>query len=239
MKRIQHLFTIAATFSIVLASPRAHAQWAVVDVGAIAQLVQQVSTLEQQLSTAQQHLTQAQQTYQSMSGGRGMQLLLSGTVRNYLPSDWSQVQTTLSQANGASRALAAGIQAAIHANAILTPQQMAAFSPAEQAQINADRQSAAALQSMTRTALVNTSSRFASIQQLINAIPSATDQKGILDLQARIQAEQGMLSNEQTKLQTLYQAAQADGWASSQRAKEQSITDIGSFRHLPPMGLNE
>ena len=35
---------------------------------------------------------------------------------------------------------------------------------------------------------------------------SAGDQKGILDLQARISAELGMLQNEQTKLQVLAQA---------------------------------
>ncbi len=34
----------------------AHAQWAVVDVGAIAQLIQQVTTMEQQLSTAKDQL---------------------------------------------------------------------------------------------------------------------------------------------------------------------------------------
>ena len=37
---------------------------------------------------------------------------------------------------------------------------------------------------MTRTALQNTSNRFQSIQQLINAIPTAGDEKAILDLQA-------------------------------------------------------
>ena len=51
------------------------------------------------------------------------------------------------------------------------------------------------------------------MQTLINAIPSATDQKGILDLQARIQAEQGMLQTDQTKLHVLYQADAGTGGA--------------------------
>ena len=54
--------------------PQAHAQWAVVDVGAIAQLVQQVNTLRQQLQTAQSQLTQAQTQFQSMTGRRGAQV---------------------------------------------------------------------------------------------------------------------------------------------------------------------
>ena len=54
------------------------AQWAVVDVGAITQLLKEVATLEQQLQTAQSTLTNAQQQYQSMVGNRGMQNLLTG-----------------------------------------------------------------------------------------------------------------------------------------------------------------
>ena len=46
-----------------------------------------------------------------------------------------------------------------------------------------------------------------------------------------------MLQNEQTKLDVLYQAAQAEQWARSQREREQAIADIGSLRDLPAMGL--
>ena len=40
----------------VAAVPAARAQWAVIDVGAIAQLIQEVQTLRQQLMTAQAQL---------------------------------------------------------------------------------------------------------------------------------------------------------------------------------------
>jgi hypothetical protein len=73
------------------------AQWAVVDVGAIAQLLQQYETLKQQLTTAENSLSQAQAQYQSITGGRGMQNLLSGTNRNYLPSDWSQIVAAINR----------------------------------------------------------------------------------------------------------------------------------------------
>ena len=68
--------------------PAAHAQFAVIDVASVTQLISEVQTLEQQLATARSQLAQAQQEYQAMTGGRGMQQLLSGTVRNYLPGDW-------------------------------------------------------------------------------------------------------------------------------------------------------
>jgi type IV secretion system protein VirB5 len=205
----------------------ANAQWAVVDVGAIAQLMQEVKQMEQAVQTAQNQLNQAQQTYQSTTGGRGMELLLSGTVRNYLPSSWAQMST----------ALAGPIQATVNANAVLTTQQWAALSPAEQQQMTAARGNAALLQVAAQQAYATTSNRFASVQQLIGAIPTATDQKGILDLQARIAAEQGMLQNDQTKLQVLFQLVQAQELARRQRTHEQAIADVGSVRNLPPIGL--
>jgi type IV secretion system protein VirB5 len=220
------LAILGAALSMVLGPP-AHAQWAVIDVGAIAQLIQEAATLKQQLSTIEQQLTQAQQQYQSMTGTRGTQTLLSGINRNYFPANSTQLMT----------ALATPIQTTINSNAVLSSSQMAAFSPAQQQQLNAARSNAALLQVTTQQAYVTASNRFASVQQLIGAIPTATDQKGILDLQARIQAELGMLQNEQTKLQVLFQLVQAQELSRKQRAQEQALADVGSVRNLPPIGL--
>jgi type IV secretion system protein VirB5 len=217
--------------------PQSRAQWAVIDVGAIAQLIQEVSTLEQQLKTAEQTLANAQQQYQAITGSRGMQSLLTGVNRNYLPTNWAQLSAAITQTGGAYQSLSAGVQSLMAANAVLTPQQVAALSPAEQAQLQAARQSAALLQSTSRQALDNTSARFASLQQLIGAIPSASDQKGALDLQARIQTEQAMLQNENTKMAVLYQALEAQEWARKQSAREQVVAGVGSLRSLPALNL--
>src|ERR1700722_1307393 len=72
-------------------SPPARAQWAVIDAPAIVQLIQEVQTMQEELQTARDQLAQAKQTLQTMTGGRGMELLLNGTSRNYLPSSWSQL----------------------------------------------------------------------------------------------------------------------------------------------------
>jgi len=62
-----------ALFMIALTSlgvgRRAEAQWAVVDVGAITQLLQQYQTLKQQLTTAERALSQAQSQYQASRAG--------------------------------------------------------------------------------------------------------------------------------------------------------------------------
>jgi type IV secretion system protein VirB5 len=208
--------------------PAAQAQFAVIDAAAVAHLISQAQTLTQQLAVARAQLAQIEAQYQAMTGDRGMQSLLSGTVRNYMPAQWSQWNSVLN-GNGGYGALSTAFQASLQANAVLTPQQLAVLSPDERAHIIAARQSVALLQALSQDALGNTSGRFAAIQQLIDAIPSARDQKGILDLQARIGAEQGMLQNEQTKLQVLYQAALAQEWATQQRAHEQVVAAQGQF----------
>jgi type IV secretion system protein VirB5 len=217
--------------------PAAQAQWAVVDVGAIVQLVKEVKDLEQALQVAQSTLAQAQQAYSAITGGRGMQLLLEGTNRNYLPANWNQLIGAQNGAAGLYGALGSDVNATIQRNALLTPTYTQNFSPAENSQLNARRSAVALQESLTRQELANVSQRFAAIQTLINAIPTAKDEKGILDLQARIQVELGMLENESSKLHVLYQAAESQAQTERERSDEQAIVDIGHLRALPAMGL--
>ena len=86
---------------LIAGAPAAHAQWAVVDVGAIAQLVQQVQVLEQELATARGELSESEQTFRSMTGDRGMGLLLAGAVRNYLPTRAGDLRSLLGGNPGA------------------------------------------------------------------------------------------------------------------------------------------
>jgi type IV secretion system protein VirB5 len=215
----------------------AQAQFAVIDVASVGQLVQEVRQLETQVQTAEAQLSQAQSEYAAITGGRGMQNLLAGVPRNYLPMSWPQLSQVLAGGAAGYPALSSQVQTLITTNAILTPAQVALFSPTQQAQLTAARQSPAMLQAISRTALVNSSDRFNSLQQLIGAIGGAADQKASLDLTARITAEQGMLQNEQTKLEALYRVAESEEHARLQRLREQAITDQGSLRVLSPMGL--
>jgi type IV secretion system protein VirB5 len=232
------LLTIAAAAWVVATDP-ADAAMAVVDAGAIAQLVKQISTLQQQLETARNQLTQVQRQYQAMTGARGMDRLLAGTMRNYLPPDWQALEAAVNGIQGGYAALAAQLDATLEANAVLTADQVGQLSASERAQLEAARRSAALMQVTSKQALATSSQRFASLQQFIDAIPGATDQKAVLDLQARIAAEQAMLQNEHTKLMVLYQAAQAEELARKQRAQELAIANRGSLRSLGPIGLND
>ena len=160
---------------------------------------------------------------------------LSGTVRNYFPADGNHCRQqyprrVVSPVLWPSRA-------SLDRNAVLT---IPAAGCVVRYRARPHRCRTAAGGNAAgnhRAALGTISGRFGTIQQLITAIGGARDQKAILDLQARISAEQGMLANDQSKLQVLYQAAQAQQWAQQQRNREQAINDIGSLRRLPAMGL--
>src|SRR3984893_11964243 len=103
--------------------PAARAQWAVIDVPAIAQLVQEVQTMQQQLATAREQLQSAQQAVQAITGNRGMGRLLGDTKGNYLPSNWTQVTSVLQgQRTSGYMGLSADVQSAIAANVVLSPQ---------------------------------------------------------------------------------------------------------------------
>ena len=209
----------------------------VIDASALAQLATQLQTMEDQLLTARDELTESQSTLQSMSGDRGMENLLSHTARNYLPSDWTQLAAALNHTGSAYGALEREVQELVRQNGVLTDAERSSLTPALRELLDTGRQNAAGLEALSRQALANTSQRFAAIQQLIQAIGTATDQKAILDLQARVGAESGMLENEASKLQTLYRITDAEERARTQRVREYAFVDIGSLRALPAMGL--
>jgi type IV secretion system protein VirB5 len=230
---------IVLSIACMLGAPVVFAQMAVVDVRAIGQMAQQIRVLQDQLLTARNQLTQAQAQFAALTGPRGMERLLDGVSRNYLPPDWVAFEATLRGVQSTYAQLTAQIGTVIDNNAVLTPAQTAHFVPDQREQLEAARQSAALLQVTSRQALQVSSQRFDALQSLIDAIPSATDSKAALDLQARIAAEQAMLQNEQTKLMVLYQAVEAEERAREQRARELAVANIGSLRNVPAIGLND
>jgi type IV secretion system protein VirB5 len=212
-------------WTCLLAVPAARAQWAVVDVGAINQLITEVQILEDQLTTARDHLAQARTEFDSITGGRGMERLLSGTERNYLPASWADLQGAM-QFGGA---LGGGIAQSVAENSIVSAEALARLPPDVRKQIDTARRLTALQQNLTRLALVTTSHRFNSLQQLIDAIGGAEDQKAVLDLQARVGSENSMLQNEQSKLVTLFQLVQAEEHANRQQIYERALVGQGQF----------
>ena len=213
----------------IAVAPAARAQWAVIDVAAVARLSAELQTLDQSLTTQQQEFGAAEAELRGMSGTRGMQDLLGGIRRNYLPENWAQLRAAADGSPGSYPNLSAAVRGAMAAHAYLSSGQLQILSPSAQQQLLANRRTAALLEALSASALSDASARFSGLQQLIATIGTARDQKSILDLTARIGAEQTMLENEQTKLRVLFATAEAERWADELRAHERDIAAQGDF----------
>lgn len=222
---------VASVVALALMKPVHAGGIPVIDVAAIAQLIQQLNYWQQQIIAMNNQLNQLRASYDAITGNRGMEGLLpySYQQRNYLPEDYAQLIGVLNNAGTGYGGLASLVQSVMNANAVLSQAQMSAMSPESRRIIENSRRATAMLQSMSQQALSNTSQRFAALQQLITIIGAAGDDKAIQDLQGRVSAEQTMLQNEQTKLQTLYQIAQSERWANEQRVREEVIAGQGEF----------
>lgn len=74
--------------------------------------------------------------------------------------------------------------------------------------------------------------RFYTLNNLIAQINNSPDAKDIMDLQARISAEQVMLQNEMAKLTMLKSQAEANQSIHEQRIRQMSIEASGSLREV-------
>ncbi len=220
---------------IAFAPGTARAGIPVIDVTAVANLIQQISYWQQQISAMAQELNQLKMTHAAMTGNRGMQSLLPMTnlMRNYLPPDYAELLRVLDGNSNSYAGLSSQVQSALQANAVLSNAQLGALTPQMRELVEDSRRTAAMTAALARVAFQNTSQRFAALQALITMIGSAFDIKAIQDLQGRIAAEQAMLTNEQTKLQTLYQVAQAEQLIQQQRIRERAAADVGSVSSMP------
>src|SRR5579862_9294931 len=145
----------------------ARAQFAVIDVASLTQLISQAQTLLQQLNAAQTQVAQAQTLFQSMTGPRGMQQLLNVANLNYLPTSAAELSAVEQGNAGLYPNLAAAISNAEMSNAVLSPAQLSSLSPDEQSSIGKARMAVAALQGIADQALADSSQRFTDIQELM------------------------------------------------------------------------
>lgn len=215
MKMLKKLFcTFAVIFSLSMGSA-AQAGVPVIDGANLAQAILQVQSWAQQYNQMVQQFTQMQAQFTSLNGSRGMASLVNNpALRQYLPADY---QTILSSGYGNSAAIRAasklyGIESTTLGAGTDTAK--AFESVAKQASIN---------RATTEDAYKKASERFTDIQVLLDKVNAAPDAKDIADLQGRIQAEQVMMQNENTKLAMLGQLAQAQRDLQQQQSREISM----------------
>jgi type IV secretion system protein VirB5 len=213
----------------------ARAQWAVIDAANLVQATKEVVAWGQQLQGMVQQYNQLVYTYNSITGARGMQLLLPISIaeRNYLPANYTQLQGVMNGTSTTYAPLAGQVQSNVQTNAVLTPAQVATLSPQAQSYLNNSRRSAATLAMLSQQTQANASNNFSTQQGFISALGATTDTKASADLAGRIQSEQLMVQTNHIKTDALYQTVQAQQLQNAQTARELSVQSLG---HMSTLG---
>lgn len=178
--------------------------------------VKQAADMARQIQQAQQQLAQAKQTYDSLNGSRGMSnLLRNPSLYNYLPPDVA----------AALRANTSGLSGtdAVLANMRVLGIEQTGLDPrsATGANFTARQVSNANYQLLNDQAYQAATSRIKQLDAMVKSIDGATDPAAIHALAVRVQAEQGMIANEQARLTVLANAA-----ANIERVQEQRDREI-------------
>lgn len=193
----------------------------------IAKWKEQYDQMKEQYDKLEEQFQQLKQTYNSLNGVRGMADVVNDpAARRYLPDEWQATMDAMTSGGGGKYA---GLSGSFD-------QILSAMKPLSAANAGLGGDSASAYTSSQKQAAMNraigeegyrqASKRFDTIQQLLEKIKSAPDAKDIQDLQARIQAEQVMQQNEQTKLQLVAQLQQAQRDIQNQQAGERQMKSL-------------
>ena len=186
-------------------------------------MAKQLTELQKQYQTMQQQYQQLQQTYQSISGIRNMgDIVNNPALRKYLPPDYQQVLNLgTGVTNGNYGTLDGAVNGMKPASKILdiTETRIDPNSATGKAYQDAQNQ-AAVNRVLAEESFRQSGSRIDDLQQLLNKVNNAPDDKDIQDLQARIQAEQTLLQNEQIRLASLASLAQSQRDIATQQARE-------------------
>ena len=226
--KIKQTVRAAAAVAALAFGSQAHAGIPVIDGANLANSVQQViawgkqyTQMVKQITQLQDQITQAQQTFNSLNGIRGMAGLVNNpALRTYLPPDWNQAMNVIS--HPAAYAGLSGSVTAIRDAAKLLDIASTNIDPASDTgrAFQAAQNQAATNRALGEAGYKAASDRISTIQVLLDKVNDAPDQKDILDLQARIQAEQAMVQNENVKLAVMAQLQQAQRDIQDQQSRE-------------------
>lgn len=209
MKTLRKIAIVCALAAVAVS---ANAQIVVTDPTSLAQ---DAANFLKQIQSMRDQLAQAKQQYDAITGTIGEYKNMLPTslaqLRNNLPQNWSQVYSDAMNSSSSITGTASSILSQFDG-------QIRGMGRLQAVQFIGQklREKGAYDRAMTEQAYNNQMRELNDMQALTNQIGSATTEKQILDLQARIQTAQGAIHGEQAKL-----ALMAMGQRSQQQLLEQ------------------
>ena len=223
-RRALALPAILAALAALAWAPSAAAQMVVHDPVSYGSLIQQAQTALNQLEQLKSQVTQAQRLYDGFNTVSHVNNLATALAAPALRAFVPNIDAFAATARGDFTALGQiGQQVATirQANRLYTPATGDLL--AQDLEAAGDR-AARDLAMGRQTASVG-AQRLAGLQQLTAALDSAPNARAVMDLQARIAAEQAMTANDQMRLQGLAMTQDAEARLQTQRDRERAAAD--------------
>lgn len=196
---------VALAATIGLSHPAMAGGIPVIDVSSLTQQILQVQHMLNQIEQLKSQLETANKELDSMSGVRGLGNVIDSAYDTAVNVDPNQV---LSDAGirGASEYGLSGDVADLY---------------------DSGNQNTATWLGQSQKSLEQAQERFSELTGLVAQVNNSPDQKDVLDLQARIGAEQVMLQNEMAKLSMLHSQAEANQAFHAQRVQQMRVASSG------------
>jgi type IV secretion system protein VirB5 len=192
----------------------------------LVEMKKQVDSLTSQLQVARDQLSEAKRLYDSVNKLTNANdigaLLNTPQFRKVLPQQFSEIEKVVAGQGGGG-----------FANAVdqyLTQNRAYAGNGANsyyQSELDRIARETGAKHSLGQAVYDTASQRIDALEELRKRISSASDSKEVLDLSARLQAEQALLQNDVLRMQGLamIQQARSDMDAQREREKQRQIVD--------------
>lgn len=211
---------------LLMASSQAFAGIPVVDgvsnAARLAEFMQTTAHYAKELAQMKQQYDQLVRNWENMSGIRKMADLVNNPLlRSYLPDDYQDI---LGEAGNVGKDMGKAVNEMRSAARVFGLDTAGMDESSAVFRLWENSRSQNALDRVLgEKALARASARFKDIQELLDKVNDAPDDKDIQDLQARIGAEQAMLANEQSKLSMLEFLSGTQQKIEAQQAREISV----------------
>lgn len=182
----------------------------VIDVASVTQQILQVQHMLNQIDQLKNQLDTANNQLDSMSGVRGLGNVIDSAYDTIVNVDPNQVLSN------------AGIRSASEHG--LTGDMADLY--------DSGNQNTATWLGQSEKSLEQAQQRFGELTGLVAKVNNSPEQKDVLDLQARIGAEEVMLQNEMAKLTMLRSQAEANQAMHQQRVQQMTVESSGQLREV-------
>lgn len=218
------LIPLALAAALSLGSQPAAAQLVVHDPTSYASLIRQATTALDQLNELRSQVAEAKRLYDGFNTGSGAGalagLLKAPELRTYLPD----VEKYVAAAKGDLSALG---EIGRRAQEIRADRRLYTAGAGDRLGQDLERLGDGAARDLAlgEAAAAAGSRRLEGLNDLLSALDSAPNARAVMDLQARFDAEQAMMLNDQMRLQGLAMAQAAEARLEVQRDRERAQAD--------------